>query len=243
MGKQGFDRSKGGFSRRPLVLAHRGAATFFPENSLAAFVEARRLGADGVELDVRRSADGALVVHHDRLVPGAGDVAVLTVAELPPGVPLLDAALDACAGMTVNIEVKNLPHEPHWDGAELAARQVAAVVVERGLLANVVVSSFALATIDAVRAAEPEVVTGLLTPPGADQLRALDLAVGAGHRAIHPHHLGLDLALVDAAHDRGLAVTAWTADDAERIRWLAAAGVDGIITNRPDVALAALDGG
>ena len=101
------------------VIAHRGAWARHRENTLEAFVEARRLGADGVELDVRASADGALVVHHDAEIPGVGGVARLTVAELPAWVPLVSAALDACAGMTTVLEIKNLPgvvkkpqHEP-----------------------------------------------------------------------------------------------------------------------------------
>ncbi len=73
-------------------------------------MEARRLGADGVELDVRRTQDGALVVHHDADLPGVGPIARLAVAELPPEVPLLEAALNACGPLTVNIEVKNLPN-------------------------------------------------------------------------------------------------------------------------------------
>lgn len=242
MRKQGFDRAKAGFPPRPLVLAHRGASAAFPGNTLDAFLEARRLGADGVELDVRRSADGALVVHHDAEVPGLGPVARLAVAQLPPAVPLLEAALDACAGLTVNVEVKNDPGEPDWDPAELTARQVAALVVERGLLGAVIVSSFSLAAVDAVLAAEPRVATGLLTVPTADQRRAVEVAAGRGHRAVHPHHLVVDAGLVEAAHGRGLAVNTWTVDDADRIRWLADAGVDTVITNRPDVALAALAG-
>ena len=88
-----------------LVLGHRGAPGLAQENTIAAFVAAARLGADGVELDVRRTADGALVVHHDAAIADVGTIAQLTVHDLPEHVPLLDAALDACFGMLVNIEI------------------------------------------------------------------------------------------------------------------------------------------
>ena len=71
------------------VFAHRGCTEGFTENTLDAFAEARRVGADGVELDVRLTADGALAVHHDAEIPGHGAIADLGVADLPAHVPLL----------------------------------------------------------------------------------------------------------------------------------------------------------
>src|SRR5262245_21916718 len=64
------------------IIAHRGASREQPENTLAAFRRARELGADGVELDVHRTADGAIVVHHDAVIPGVGAIARLTRGEL-----------------------------------------------------------------------------------------------------------------------------------------------------------------
>ena len=219
------------------VIAHRGASAVCPENTIGAFLEAARLGPDGVELDVRRSADGALVVHHDPVLPGGGPVADARVAELPATVPLLDAAVDACAGMSVNIEVKNLAHEPGWDPDEGVAAQVAAFVAERPPVERFLVSSFSLATVDAVRASEPGVPTGWLTLPGYDQEATVATAAEHGHAALHPRHEAVTAALVDAAHRAGLVVVAWTVDDPDRLRAMADAGVDAVITNVPDVAL------
>src|SRR4051794_18219830 len=117
---------------RPLVLGHRGASAVAPENTVAAFARARELGADGVELDVRRSADEVLVVHHDPHLPGAdphlsgadpdlhsaGPIARASLSELrtaQPDLATLDDALTACAGLVVNVEVKCLPWEPDAD--------------------------------------------------------------------------------------------------------------------------------
>ncbi|MDP9071866.1 MAG: glycerophosphodiester phosphodiesterase [Actinomycetota bacterium] len=226
-----------------LVLAHQGASAVRLGNTIEAFVEARRLGADGVELDARRTADGAVVVHHDPVLADGRAVAGVACTELPSWVPHLDAALEACEDMVVNIEVKDLPSEPGFDPSEPTARAVAALVGERRAHQRTVVSSFAMAAIDAVRSADPGVATAWLTLPAYDQRQALAAASDGGHTALHPHHHGVTPELVTAVHDVGLVVTAWTVDEPERIRWLADAGVDAVITTVPDLARAALSEG
>lgn len=249
--KQGFERAN---FRPALVLGHRGTGAGAGENTLEAFAEAVRLGADGVELDVRRTADGALAVHHDAVVAGLGPLAELRVRDLPAHVPLLDAALDAVGGAVVNVEVKNIPGEPGFDPDELAGRQTAAVLAER-LAADrsaperrggrpggaVIVSSFTPATLDAVLAAAPEVPVGFLTLPGADQDRALALAAERGYSALHPHHDAVTAGLVASAHAAGLSLNTWTVNDLERAAWLVAAGVDALITDRVADLVAAVE--
>jgi glycerophosphoryl diester phosphodiesterase len=222
------------------VLGHRGAPALARENTIAAFVGAARLGADGVELDVRRTADGALVVHHDPVIAGAGVIAHLTVHDLPEDVPLLDAALDACFGLVVNVEIKNGPIEPDHDPAEHAAAEVAALIAERRRpdrpADQVVVSAFTLETIDVVKTADPTLATGWITLSGLDQDWALATAVERGHDAIHPQEGAVTRELVERAQAEGIAVRAWTVDAPDRIRELDEFGVDALITN--DVALA-----
>jgi glycerophosphoryl diester phosphodiesterase len=97
------------------IQAHRGSpdpAMGIRENTLDAFLRARQLGADGVELDVRMTSDGALAVHHDPVIDGCGPDQPTGRRRAPPFVPLLAAALDACHGLSVNVEIKNLPGEP-----------------------------------------------------------------------------------------------------------------------------------
>ena len=118
-------------ARTTAVQAHRGSpdpASGVRENTLDAFVRARSLGADGVELDVRLTADGGLAVHHDPVIEGSGPIGELTVGDLPDHVPLLADALEACAGMVVNIEIKNQPWEQLSDTGDRAAEAVVALV-------------------------------------------------------------------------------------------------------------------
>jgi glycerophosphoryl diester phosphodiesterase len=214
-----------------LVLAHRGVTDRFPENSVAAFAEARRIGVDGVELDVRRSADGALVVHHDPEVPGVGPVKDLRVRDLPPGVPLLEEALDACQGMVVNVEIKS-------DGDEALPRAVAAALADLGWGRQVVVSSFDRGCIDTVRLADPGLPVAWLLGWGSEPRRSLQEAVHAGYEGVHPFHRSVDSTLVRDASSAGLAVRPWTVNEPTDLRAMADYGVDAVITDRPTDAIA-----
>ncbi len=220
----------------PLIYGHRGASAAAPENTVAAFRLARELGADGVELDVRRSADDELVICHDPALADGRAVRAVLRAELSPSVPTLAEALDACAGMIVNIEIKNIPHEPDFDPACRVVDDVVALLADREFRDHVLISSFHLPTIDRVKALDRRLRTGLLTfvdPLPGDSLAAV---VERGHDAVHPYDMTVDGALVTEAHRVGLEVNVWTVDDPARIESLAALGVDGVVTNVPDVA-------
>lgn len=209
------------------ILGHRGIVREHPENSVDAFRDCLATGADGVELDVRLRGAGELLVHHDPLPD-----------PVPDHVPTLAAALEACAGGVVNVEIKNLPTEPTWDPSEAIATPVVDAV--RASDVTAVVSAFTLATIDAVRAIEPGLRTGWLTVSGFDQLEALATAAERGHTDFHPHDSVVTEELVERTHAAGLRLTTWTVDDPDRMRQLADWGVDCIITNLPDLAVQTL---
>ena len=97
------------------VLAHRGASNASRENTIDAFRLAGELGCDAVELDVRRTSDGQLIVHHDARLADGRAIVELSAADLPAHIPDLQAALDACSGMWVNVEIKNHPQDPDFD--------------------------------------------------------------------------------------------------------------------------------
>jgi glycerophosphoryl diester phosphodiesterase len=219
-----------------LVVAHRGASRAETENTLAAFRRAGVMGADGVELDVRRAADDRLVVHHDAFVHDGRIIRDTRSVDLPADVPTLSDALDACAGMFVNIEIKNDPSEPDFDPSDWVATRVAAELVRRGSGTGWVISSFRLETVDRCRRVLPSVRTAwLVADADAEVIRT---CAAAGHAAVHPWVAHVTRESVRAAHAAGLAVTPWTCDDPVRIRELIGWGVDGICTNVPDAALA-----
>jgi glycerophosphoryl diester phosphodiesterase len=229
------------------VWAHRGARRQAPENTVAAFRLARALGADGVELDARRSADDGVVVHHDATARGVGLVAASLLAALraaDPELATLDEALDAGAGGLVNVELKNLPGEPDYDPDDRLAVLVAATLDRRGHRDDVLVSSFNLGILDRYRTLDPATPTGWLTVWNFDLDAALALVVERGHAALHPHVRGLTIrratTVTDRAHEQGVRVHVWTVNQPARVRRLAAAGVDAVVTDVPDVALRAL---
>ncbi|MCU1454379.1 MAG: ugpQ [Acidimicrobiales bacterium] len=224
------------------VIAHRGASAAAPENTVEAFTLARRLGADWVELDARRTGDGVIVVHHDAHLPDGRAIVDLPRADLPSSLCELTDALDACAGMGVNIEIKNVPADPDYDPAESVAQAVVAEVARRDARAEVLVSSFSRATIDRVVELDDAIPTAYLYFAAPD--RAVELAEqirGAGHEALHPWDHLVDRTLVDAGHAAGLDVNVWTVDDPDRMQVLLDLGVDGICTNVPDVARRIVD--
>lgn len=226
-----------------LVVAHRGASAALPDNSLVAFERAVQLVSDGVELDVRRTADGELALCHDPRLADGRSVSTVRAADLPPDVPLLPAALDVLRPLSVvNVEIKNQPTEPDFDPDELVAAQVVELLADRGELdsGRYLVSSFHLGTVDRVHELAPTLATAWLMVAIDDLPRVIDTCVRHGHVAIHPHHAFVDEVVVAAAHEAGLAVNTWTCDDPDRIRQLAALGVDAVVTNTPDIANEAL---
>jgi len=232
-------------SRRPLVLGHRGASAAAPENTRAAFARAREMGADGVELDVRRTADDVLVVHHDPEVEGVGVIRSVPFAVLRAARPellRLDEALDECRGLLVNTEVKCLPWEPDPDPDGAVGRATVDAIARTAT--NAVLSSFDLNAVDRVHEYAPELETGWLTH-GQELAAAAQLAAGHGHAWVNPDLRAARLAGADgiaAAHDAGLRVSVWTVDDLDDARALAADGADILITNTPDRLIAALFG-
>ncbi len=212
------------------------------ENTLEAFTEARRLGADGVELDARLTADGALAVHHDAEVPGFGPIAALRAAELPPHIPLLADVLAVCDGMLVNVEIKNAPQDPGHDPTEAVAALTATAIEEAGWTERVLVSSFQLTTLRAVQVADGRLALGALWGFDVRPESGLAEAAAEGFRAVHPFISFVTPELVAQAHDAGLAINVWTVNTDADLAAMVALGVDAVITDRLREALAVASG-
>ncbi|MBI5088430.1 MAG: glycerophosphodiester phosphodiesterase [Actinobacteria bacterium] len=235
---------------RPQVIAHRGASRAERENTVEAFRRAGVMRSDAVELDVRRTSDGVLVVHHNPDLADGRLVAATQHADLPAHVPTFEAALDACAGMWVNVEIKNDPAEADFDPTDAIADRTMEVLMARGESERWLISSFRLETVDRCRAIADSaptpgprhIRTAWLTTVVPDEAvdAVVERLVAGGHSALHPWVETLGRRVVDACHAHGLQVNTWTCDDPDRMRELAGWGIDGICTNVPDIALGVL---
>jgi glycerophosphoryl diester phosphodiesterase len=241
----------------PSIVAHRGASSTFPENTLESFQGGIDAGADAVELDVRMTADGVPVIMHDLEVSnttdGAGFIHLLTLAEVKAldaskgrgpraEVPTLAEALDLLSGRVgVNIEVKNLPGEPAFDSPkEAAAEAVVRMINDRGFDGPLLVCSFNWLSIERVLAMDGGIATGFLTTALIEPSAALVYVKERGHRYVLPQAPGLFSAgseFVQGAHAAGVRVGTWTVDDPEAIEQLFEMGVDAVATNDPVMAV------
>jgi glycerophosphoryl diester phosphodiesterase len=239
----------------PVLLAHRGASALETENTLVAFRRAMREGADGVELDVQRCASGEVVVFHDDdLVRLAGrperildlPLAALREVRLRGGgeIPTLEEAIEACGpGALVNVEIK---HEGAWPaGCRALVAAVEDVVARTRAEGRILISAFSPAVVWLWRKLRPDVPCGLLfeRPRRFHRpwpLRTDWLAPVLRPAALHPADELCTPETVARWRRAGYAVNVWTVDAPARIEALAAMGVDGIITNQPAAARAAL---
>jgi len=224
---------------RTQIMAHRGASRACPENTLEAFRRAGEMGADAVELDVRRTSDGSLVVHHNPDLHDGRLIVECAAAGLPATVAHLGAALDACAGMWVNVEIKNDPGEPDFDETDSIADDTMALLMARGEPERWLISSFRIETVDRCRsiadAAGVPIRTAWLTAVVPSDV--VEILTAKGHVALHPWVKLLGRQVIDDCHAAGIAVNTWTCDDPDRMRELVEWGIDGICTNVPDVGV------
>lgn len=233
------------------MIGHRGASAKALENTASAFGQAAADGADGVELDVLTCATGEVVVFHDddlaRLAGRPERIDALPFAEVRAvalrggeRIPTLEEAFEACGpDLLVNVELKSSGlRDRHLPGLVTA---VSAILDRTGAAARVVVSSFSPTAVLLWRRRRPDVSAALLFEAGAPlPLRRAWALPLLSPFAAHPEQVLCDEASVRRWHAAGHAVNTWTVDDPARIGALARMGVDGIITNDPAAARAAL---
>ncbi|MCX6538722.1 MAG: glycerophosphodiester phosphodiesterase [Acidobacteria bacterium] len=246
---------------RPIIFAHRGGAALAPENTMPAFDNGLACGADGIECDVHLSRDGVPMIMHDptvdRTTNGTGAVVDLTAAEL--------AALDAgyrfardgafpfrgqgLSVPTLRDVVDRYPRVPLLVELKSANPRLASLVVDQiravDGIGRMTVGSFHQGALDAVRACEPRIRTGADTDEIKSELTAA--AFGSGARKppfqsfqVPELYAGMRVVtreFITRAHDVGVSVIVWTVDREEDILRLLEWGVDGLITDRPDVAV------
>lgn len=239
-----------------LIIAHRGASGYAPENTLAAFRKAIELGANVLETDVRQTKDGHLVLVHDasvdRTTNGEGDVADLTLAELKlldaggwfshafrdERIPTLVEVIDLLPDSTkLIIEIKG--DSASYPGIE---ERVVNLVAQKRIADRVILKSFDVDVLNKLRRLAPEVPQllvyafripwiGLVVGAGVSQIDVLSLDV----QYLQPHSLFVTESFVRSAHRRNINIIAWDVETGERMKEMIAFGVDGIETDYPDV--------
>jgi len=230
---------------KPVYLGHRGAKHRAPENTVAAFLEVKKAGLHGTELDVVKTKDGRLVCSHnfdlEMETDGKGYIHNILYKDL----------LSVNAGINFQIPTKEqipllqdilaLFPEPYLINIEIKTRtffnistvfQVARLVRRLGLHQRVIVSSFNPLILPGIKLIDRQIMTGFIIEPKTQGLiRFVNL--------IHPDYLHLESTLVTDdllryARQKGMAVNVWTVNNKPAIEWLVNKGVDGIITDRPE---------
>jgi glycerophosphoryl diester phosphodiesterase len=231
-----------------LIYGHRGASAHVRANTVEAYALAIEVGADGVELDVRPSRDGVLVIHHDdRPAPGEPPFVDLDFEEIrttTPWVPTLDEAWDTIGpDALLNIEIKNEEREADYDPTHQTAIAVASWLASHETDDRVLVSSFNARALRVVRNLAPHVATGQLAGAALDPFVVIEQARSDGHVSVN---LSLARTLPDANRIVGaageLAVLVWTVNDPDHAINLADAGVAGVFTDDPELMVRTFSG-
>jgi glycerophosphoryl diester phosphodiesterase len=241
--------------KQPAIFAHRGARRVAPENTLPAFEHALAMGVAGIEFDVHLTADDRLVVIHDfsveKTTNGRGAVAHMTAADLRQldagshfaagfageRIPFLEEVLDLVGDRCrLNIEIKSM--DPY---ANDASERVAAVIRDRVLYDQVIVSSFNPITLVKLRHLDARIALGVLYDASMPLfLRELWAGPSLCPQAQHPHHTLIDADYMRWATALSAAVNTWTVNDLVEARRLVTLGVDVIMTDVPDQLMAGL---
>jgi len=217
-----------------LKVGHRGARAYEPENTLRSFRKALELGVNAVELDVRRTKDGELVVIHDnkvdRTTNGRGLVNELTLEEIEKldagkgeKIPTLEEALEFLdKKVKILIELKEVGFED----------KVLEIVKNKGLEDNVIIISFHEEALRRIRELNNKVETGLIYVRHRNPIKA---ALSLKAQYLLPLYRFTHSTLIKKAHDNGLKVIVWTINTLEEAKEYANKGVDGITSDKPDI--------
>lgn len=217
---------------RPIVCGHRGAPAVSPENTIASFESAVARGASWVEFDVRPTADGVLVIHHDPDTSEGIDIGTSPRSVLRDDIPEFGDLVAALPSLGLDIEIKvdkiGTDIETYVD---LVLREI-----ERHCpaMSNLLVTSFSVPALALVRERRPDLPTGLLFWDRPAKW-GLNTAIDGGHVAIGPAHRKVNERFMADARERGLDVLAWTVNKPKDVRRLAALGVDMIVGDDPAV--------
>ena len=228
--------------QNPTVMAHRGLSADAPENTLYAFSDAISVGADFIELDVQQTRDGVLVVMHDsnlKRTTGVNkdiwDVDYADIQNLDAGswfdpayanarIPTLEETLQFVDKRAkLNIEIKPTKH-----GSDTLEQDVAELITRYQYTDACYVTSFSYGSLKKVKEANPEIHTGYLMSVAYGQFYSLKYA-----DAFSLNKVFVTSQVVNAAHQQGKQIFAWTVNSMSEVRSLCNLHVDSIITDDP----------
>lgn len=239
------------------VISHRGANKLAPQNTIPAFEKSLEIGVDGFETDVHMSSDGVPVVCHnytiDETSNGQGKISEMTLeqlrsydfgsyfAEKYKGTPLptLEEFLTLCE--TADIEIMNIELKTPLDGEKGMVEKTISAVKEHGLFDKLLISSFSPELLVECKRIDPKCKTGFLYSPDRKICYEkmifgyLDFAKEIGADYLHPHFSMVTKHYVKKLHANGIGVNPWTVDKENIALRMLRCGVDGIITDVPDM--------
>ncbi len=226
-------------AQRGATLRHDGSR--IRENTLESFERAIELGIEGILLDVRRTADDVLVIHHDAHFADGRRLRATHSDDMPEWVPTLADALEVCTETWLNIEIKNLPNDPDYDETFGISLAVAALIQAFDASERVLVSSFDFNSVQRIRENDSSIPIGWIVWGQANPMQMVDRAAGSVD-ALHPSEMLVDKTLIDMCREAGLLLNTWTVDNPRRLEEIYALRVDGIITGEVTMALNVLYG-
>lgn len=232
----------------PLVYAHRGDRSRADDNTIEAYRLAVEAATDGIELDVRRTSDGVLIVSHDDRPPDLEPFSVLrfeVLRELAPFVPTLREALAAIPlNVFVNVEIKNFTYDAGYDERRTLVDETLEALSDFDDPARILLSSFDVLSLKRAREIDQEILCGQLLLQVLPLDAGIKVAQELGLDAVVPHldHVRHDpVALVRRIRAADLATVVWGVDSREDVTVMASAGVDAIITDNPGMARQVID--
>jgi glycerophosphoryl diester phosphodiesterase len=231
----------------PLIYAHRGDRSRAPDNTLEAYRLAVGAGSDGIELDVRQTSDGVLIMSHDDRLDGHppfSDVTFRALRDRAPHVPTFAEALAAIPRhIFVNVEVKNQPNETGFDESRDIVEATLTEIRLRDDLSRILISSFDPVSVTRAVSDGRGVLSGQLITDHTALDDGIRMAVAAEADALHPPMATFALRADEAVqriHEAGLRAVVWNANTPVEVSLVAGAGVDVIITDDPQMARDAL---
>lgn len=239
------------------IISHRGANRLAPQNTLPAFEAALKIGVDGFETDVHLTSDGVPVICHNYKVnetsDGIGKISAMTYDEFKAydfggyfspdfkgtTAPSLDEFLRLCAG--ADLEIINIEIKPSLENDMSVVSKTIQMVKDYGLFDKLLISSFSSKMLLVAKKTDKQCKTAYLYSPDKREAhsiwhRAAEFAKEIGACALHPNKCYVTKEYVKKAHDAGVAVNVWTVNKVNEMKKFIEMGVDGLITDCPDVA-------